>query len=396
MEEEISTFLTEDQHKFLTNTLKLYEGQNYLVRTHYLRLILRRTETFYEHELDDLTNYLKTYGVSDFMDGIYRLFYKRDEKKAMEVYNSCTNFYHDLMKSMVESEIKDARENFPIFSLELKGDKCLLYNKTEQIQVYATNLDMAYNKSKLGNLEVQGGIYLVLDDNKIELNCTIGLEQNQSYCQPKEEIKVKGAYKLRISERIQKVDFAINPFESQFKYAVYFKEILIDKNTTQNSYEIDYAVNSTEMIEIKLLEESEDNLIVKNNDKEIPCLYQSNKKIWECEVNQEKLNYDTDNPKEFENYELKVYNRLCGNELYSISVKVKNSNKEAPHSGGSGGTGEPDNGGLSTLTITLICIGSVVVLILVLFFVIRAVRKKNNNNNNIDDVISDQGMLTDQ
>ena len=74
--EERDTFLTEKQHDFLTNTLKLYEKQNYLVRTHYLRLILKETDKFYDHELDDLIDYLTTYGVSDFMDGVYRLFYK--------------------------------------------------------------------------------------------------------------------------------------------------------------------------------------------------------------------------------------------------------------------------------------------------------------------------------
>ena len=72
--EERDEFLTDKQHEFITNTLKLYEKQNYLVTTHYLRLILKETKEFLPHELESLEKYLTSFGVTDFMDGIYRLF----------------------------------------------------------------------------------------------------------------------------------------------------------------------------------------------------------------------------------------------------------------------------------------------------------------------------------
>ena len=64
--EERNIFLTDKQHKFLTETLKLYEKQNYLVTTHYLRLILKETKEFLPNELDSLIRYLTSFGVTDF------------------------------------------------------------------------------------------------------------------------------------------------------------------------------------------------------------------------------------------------------------------------------------------------------------------------------------------
>jgi len=42
--QQFDNFLTDEQHKFLTETLKLYEGQNFLVSTNYFRLILEKTD----------------------------------------------------------------------------------------------------------------------------------------------------------------------------------------------------------------------------------------------------------------------------------------------------------------------------------------------------------------
>ena len=55
-------FLTEKQHEFLTETLELYTGQNFLVSTNYFRLILEKTDKFYDNETDSLLNYLSNYG----------------------------------------------------------------------------------------------------------------------------------------------------------------------------------------------------------------------------------------------------------------------------------------------------------------------------------------------
>ena len=102
----IEDFLTDKQHKFLTETLGLYEGQNFLVTTNYFRLILGKTDKFFEHELDNLIKYLSNYGASDYMVGIYESFYKRDEIKAEETLNNLSNFYHRVMLDMATQEIE--------------------------------------------------------------------------------------------------------------------------------------------------------------------------------------------------------------------------------------------------------------------------------------------------
>ena len=58
--EQEDKFLTKDQHNFITNTLQLYDD-NFLVKTNYFRLILARTDEFYEIEKEKLIEYLSSY-----------------------------------------------------------------------------------------------------------------------------------------------------------------------------------------------------------------------------------------------------------------------------------------------------------------------------------------------
>ena len=74
--EQRDEFLTEKQHEFLTNTLKLYTGQDFLVQTNYFRLILAKTDKFYDNETEGLIDYLSNYGAIDYMTGIYEYFYR--------------------------------------------------------------------------------------------------------------------------------------------------------------------------------------------------------------------------------------------------------------------------------------------------------------------------------
>ena len=103
--EDRNEFLTEAQHKFLTERLKLYENQNFLVTTYYFRLILGLTDKFYEHEEESIIKYLKSYGVTDFMYGIYDLFYRRDEEAAVKTLNESSNFYHSIMLNKAKNDI---------------------------------------------------------------------------------------------------------------------------------------------------------------------------------------------------------------------------------------------------------------------------------------------------
>ena len=142
--EERDEFLTDKQHEFITNTLKLYEKQNYLVTTHYLRLILKETKEFLPHELESLEKYLTSFGVTDFMDGIYRLFYKRDEVKSVEILNSCSNFYHNLMKDMAEREIREADESF-LFYLSIWKRHALILEKITHLKFIQKNIRLVMN-----------------------------------------------------------------------------------------------------------------------------------------------------------------------------------------------------------------------------------------------------------
>jgi len=104
--------LTEEQHEFLTKRLELYHNQNFLVTTYYFRLILGLTDKFYEHEEESLIKYLKSYGVTDFMYGIYELFYRRDEEAAVKTLEESSSFYHSIMLNKARNDIENAKNNF--------------------------------------------------------------------------------------------------------------------------------------------------------------------------------------------------------------------------------------------------------------------------------------------
>ena len=124
-------FLSDNQHTFLANTLKLYE-EDFLVKTNYYRLILRQTDKFFENEIENLIEYLSNNGALDYMVGIYGDFYKRDEIKAVETLNSLKSFYHKLMYNMSSEEIETMKETFPILTIELKN-KCFCLNNSKDV-----------------------------------------------------------------------------------------------------------------------------------------------------------------------------------------------------------------------------------------------------------------------
>ena len=370
--EENEEFLTDKQHEFLTNTLKLYEGQNFLVTTHYLRLILKQTDKFYDHELECLTNYLKSYGVTDFMDGIYRLFYKRDEIKSVEILKSCNDFYHNHMKQMAEGEIKDAKANFPILSLDIEQDTCLLYSKENKINIKVELTDEVKNAKEF---DLKDGITLASGNNIEKLECHIGYN-NGSYCLFLEDIKKSGEYHLTIASRIQKQDYAIKNSTSNLRYKVYLKETKVDEEKTKNSYKINYAEKKDgETIVINFSDEADEEISLMNGDKNIPCNLNSEKK---SKINNDVLSYDTANPNEYKNYTLKLYD-LCGNEKYSLDVLVKNNKSKK----------NENNKGLGFLEILLISIAGIIVMAVIVFLVVRAIRK--NKKNNIEDLGNEKG-----
>ena len=379
--EERNIFLTDRQHDFLTKELELYHNQNYLVTTHYLRLILKETDKFYEHELESLLKYLKTYGVSDFMDGIYRLFYKRDEIKAVETLESLKNFYHSIMYNMAEREINDAKNNFPILNVDILKNQCSLFSKGNT----KLNIILDEYNDNLENVTISDGFYLISEKNLIKLECNIN--SKEKYCIIKDDITTTGEYTLTVKERIQKKEYAIKVQNGTTKYKVYINKIEIDTTTTKDIFEFDYGKSENGNVQIFFTDIPDKTVRIMNNDTEIKCNLES--KTLECNINNNILSYDINNPNEFTNYTLKVVD-YCNFEKYSFIVKVKNStssDSEPDPDPDSKPTSEPDSepepkpksGGLETYVIVLIVISSVLILAIIIFFIIRDIRRRKNN-----------------
>ena len=370
--EERNIFLSENQHAFLTNELKLYENQNYLVTTHYLRLILKETDKFYDHEMDSLLNYLNTYGVSDFMDGIYRLFYKRDEIRANETLSNLKNFYHSAMYDMAKNEIEEARDTFPILSLDVDKGQCSLYSKDNN----KFNITSNEYKDTLAKITIDNGIYLNSAKDPIKVECT--LNTNEKYCLVKDVIDTTGEYNLIVKERIQKKEYAIKVQNSTTPYKIFFNDFSVI-NTSKNSYEIDYAEESNDS-KIKLeLSNQPDKISVMNGDKELNCIL-GNLTV-ECNIANENLPFDETKPNEFKEYNLKVVN-YCGQEKYSLSVKVKNSKKEGK-----------TEGVLGVFAIVLIAIGALILFSVIAFFVHRAIKRKDNSSSGDEGETRDEKLI---
>ena len=367
--EKRDILLTENQHDFLTKTLKLYTGQNFLVTTYYFRLILGLTDKFYENEKEYLIQYLSDFGVTDFMYGIYELFYKRDEIAAVETLEKQRDFYHNLMINKAEREFKSAKENFPILTIDFVEDnQCSFLSEETKIKINSQEY-----KDFLENVNITNGIYLESNDSKVELECY--LNTNDKYCVIKEKITKDGLYNINVPERVQKRKFAVKVQNGVFKFKTYEKEIKVTE-TQENKFELDYGTNETENITISFDQEPDENVKIVNNGKEIKC--ELKEMAMECEINNNVLSIDESKPKDFKEYTLKVVD-VCGHEKFSFNVNVKNSKREpiAPPNN----ENNDDNSSTTTILIIVFSIVGVIILVVILFFVIRAIRKKSNSNN---------------
>jgi hypothetical protein len=363
--EERNIFLTDKQHEFLTNTLKLYENQNYLVTTHYLRLILKETTKFLPHEFESLENYLTTFGVSDFMDGIYRLFYKRDEVKAEEIFNKTKDFYHAIMRDMARKEMDEAKEAFPIMTVDLE-EKCFFPSDEKKIKIISNE----YNDT-LKKVDVPEGIFLNLEDKTIRVECV--LDSNEKYCLTKDKVEKDGNYTLIVPERIQRKDCAFKVNKGTNEAQVYTNEIKVDENKTQKEYEIDFGVKEDgDNIKITFVAEPDNNVHVMNDDKKLNCSLDN--VTLECKITKDVLSYDEKKPNDYKKYELKVVD-LCNEVKYSFNVNVKNSKVEPV---------KDEEGGIGVLAIVLIIIGAILILAIIGFLVLRAIKRKGNNIKSTD------------
>ena len=351
--QEKNGFLTEKQHEFFTKTLKLYANQNFLVTTNYFHLILEKTDEFFEFELENLIQFLSSFGAVDYMTGMYKFFYQRDEVKSIETLNNLRNFYHSIMIKKAEEEIDEAKNNFPILTIDLKENQCFSTKNLNNIKIDVVSSEF---KEILGNLTISKGIFL-FNEIFIELECFLNF--SEKFCKIKE--KKNGIFYLKIPKRIQHENFAIKIHNGSNKIK-FSDEIFINENLTKNYYEIDYAKNKEKKIEI-FFDEKTQNAHLMNENKEIQCEFLINKMI--CIVNNEILEIDQKNPKNFKNYLLKIVDD-CHIEKFVLNVNVKNSG---------------DNNKKFVFVFVLVFI-----FVFVLFFLICFVCKICKKKNNFDDL----------
>ena len=316
-------FLTEKQHKFFTETLKLYENQNFLTTVNYLYMILKKTDKFLEHELDCLINTLSNYGVKDYLFGLYQEFYKRDEIKAQEILKSLKEFYHPLMFNKAQEEIDKSKQEFPILELNVEGD---VYNlPTENIV-----LTVKEYKEEFGELNLTDNIYLMSESEKYPLICFLKSEGIQ-YCKLKDitSFNSSGEYILKVTERIQKSNYAVKVFESA-KFTV---NQLLDIKKLNKNYYFDYKYNNSFLISIYFVEESFDKVkyipAIFDNNNEIELSYQRDEETcsYIYEINKTIIVQKYNIAKEYTNFKV---NFISNDKelLFEIDVNIKDSEKE--------------------------------------------------------------------
>ena len=351
LEEEDDEFISDKLHDFFTKKLKFYEGQDFLVSVNYFRFILKKTDKFYENELESLIKFLSKYGALDYMVNLYEYFYKRDEIKAVETLKNLKSFYHNAMYEMAEKEIEKSKKEFPILTINLKEkDKCLKLDELNSSKLYIISDEY---EEKLDNLNITNGINIEVDNKSIGVECILNSEEK--YCLLNDSIKKSGEYILKIPNRIQKINYAIKIHESKIK--IYTKDSEVNKESTKKDYTIDYGKKESEIIEIIFKNEPDEKLRVMNDNKEIKCDI-NNLKL-QCTINNNILPVNSEKPNDLKKYELKIID-LCGNEKYSFNINVQNSK--------------------NSMFYVIIIILGILALIIVLFIICKVVHKRKKIN----------------
>ena len=204
-------------------------------------------------------------------------------------------------------------------------------------------------------------------------------------------------------ERIQNLDYAIKKFKGKntIKIKAYEQDIQINETKINESeYEIDYKYNNSK-IQIYFLNEIDDSVTVKMEDKEVECNVFTSTSL-ECEIDQNIFPYNKSKPKNDKKYNLKILD-LCGEEIYNFDISVKKTDEEEPkddeddddldEDDDEDDDDDDDDDGIGTGLIVLIILASLIVVIGIVFLIYRAKRK----NNKMEDVntIEDRKLLSD-
>ena len=341
--EQEDDFLTQKQHDFLTNELQLYnDTQNFLVKTNYFRLILAKTDEFYDIEKEYLYKYLSAYGALDYMTGIYGLFYRRDEELAMETLQNLSTFYHPLMINEAEDEFEEERNNFPILTLELENNICLFLDINSKIEIKSDDYIESF-----GEIEILKGVYLQSEDNQSKINLICYYKSfSDRYCLTQEKNNITQNYKLIVPKRIQNQSYAIRKNEGKYIVDTYEKEIKV--NRTQ--YDVDYKDKKEFILEIEFLSEPDKNVSIMYKDKKVNCIL--NNCTMKCTLNKDEF-------KANQNYSFDVVDK-CKAEKFSFTISPKEDDK------------------IETVAILVIIIIGLFIIVVVSFFIYRSVNKNKN------------------
>ena len=352
--------LTEKQHKFFTETLKLYEKQNFLMTTYYYKLILQKTTIFLEHEFDSLLEYLKSNAAQDYMSGVYGAFYKRDEVKAVETLENLKNFYHVLMYNMAKDDIETAKNEFPIMEINVNKDNKYYYPYEDVF-----DLDVENYKDELGQINLIKNIYLVLNEQtKLELNCTIkSADSKQCKLNDIKSLESTGEYSIKVTERVQELKYAIKVFESN-KFEI---RQFLDRKKTKNSYTYDLGKEDNLKIILNLNETINFDLPVYfNNQEELKLKCAINNIDYECEINKTFCATNCKVDATGKNYKVNILSK-SKESFFDIDVLIKNTTSSQDTTGG---------GGNNTLVIVLPCvIVGVLIIAVIIFFICRKKRQ---------------------
>jgi hypothetical protein len=334
---------------------------------------LKKTNKFLDHELDSLVNYLSNNGASDYMSGIYGSFYKRDEIKAEQTLKSLKTFYHKLMYKKAEKEIVQAEKEFPIMQLDFLNDKKYYYPYEDIFEV-----NVSKYTDKLGQLNLDKNIYLVLDDNtKFELNCIIKNTTDSNYCKLKniEDLKATGKYSINVIERIQEINYAVKVCESRKFDIIQF----LDRSQSQTSYTFDLRTQDTLKISLKLKESINFDLLAYfDNKKELKLKCALNNDNYECEINKTFCESNCIVDEKGKKYPINFLSK-SEEPYFKIEVLIQKS-----------------SGINKTLAIVLPCVAvALIIIAIVVIFVIRKKRKTKLSSQEINKELVSVGIKDD-
>ena len=98
--------LNEQNLKYLSNTLNLTRGYDAEVSTLYYLIVLQFDPELKDDFKEALIDFLGKYGRSKFLRPLYKAFYKREKKLALNTLNKYRKFYHATALKYIELDLK--------------------------------------------------------------------------------------------------------------------------------------------------------------------------------------------------------------------------------------------------------------------------------------------------